>query len=301
VTICPCCGFRFEGNLRNGCEGCGARSVGEPLPKPERELPAYGRPLLLALAGLVMVAGFLAETIVALLKNVPLSFGFWDWIAAGETAAWQLKWIAIPISLLVVLGGRRIYLTMMQTPARFVGLRTARRSLLASALVSVVVVTLIGITVPARLRQRRMRIEAGINARAYTLSRAQLEYKALHGTIATDLVKDLSELPDPDGSIAAALVDIDPAGYQPRGADIAVLPKGKSRTLPGAALRNASFSTEEVPAGELSFTNYELRLAGEDRLMNTDDDLLIRDGTVLKASEVKDAVPVRVPVRAGKR
>ncbi len=300
MTICPCCGFRFEGDLRNGCEGCGARSVGEPLPKPERELPAYGRSLLLTVAGIVMVVGFLAETVASLFKNAPLSLGFSDWIAAGETAAWQLKWVVIPVTALVLLGGRRIHNSMTQDPARFVGLGIARRSLLASALVSVVMVTLIGVTVPARLRQRRMRIEAGVNARAYTLIRAQLEYRNLHGTIATDLVKDLSELPDHDGSIAAALVDVDPAGYQPR-ADIAVLPKGNGRALPGGALKNASISTVEAPAGGLSFTNYELRLAGEDKLMNTADDLIIRDGIVLKASEVKDALPVRTPTRAGKR
>jgi hypothetical protein len=302
VTICPCCGFRFEGDLRNGCEGCGARSVGDPLPKPEIELPAYGRSLLIAVVSTAIVLGFLIQTIFALAKNVPLSFGFWSWVAAGETAAWQLKWLVIPITLQVLLGGRRIYRSMTLTPSRFVGIKIARRSLLASAFVSVLIVTLIGITVPSRLRQRRMRIEAGINARAYTLIRAQLEYRALHDTIATDLVKDLGSLSDPDGSIAAALADIDPdnSGYQPR-ADIAVLPKSKSRTLPGAALKNASVTSEDPQAGGLSFTNYELRLAGEDKLMNTADDLIIRDGIIRKASEVKDAIPVRPPARAGKR
>jgi hypothetical protein len=63
VTICPCCGFKFEGHLSNGCKGCGARSVGEPLPRPEFELPAYGRPLLLVITGALMVIGFLVETI----------------------------------------------------------------------------------------------------------------------------------------------------------------------------------------------------------------------------------------------
>jgi len=305
VIICPCCGFRFEGDLRKGCEGCGARSVGNPLPKPDHELPAYGRPLLLAATGTVMVLAFLAQTVIALVKHVPFSFGFWDWIAAAETAAWHLKWISIPITFVVLWGGRRIYRSMLQAPERFVGLKVARRGLLASALVSLLIATLIVITVPARLRQRRMSIEAGLNARAYTLIRAQLEYQARYGAVATE-IKDLKDLPDPDGSIAAALADVDPAGYQPRGADVAVLPTEKGRRLRGAAIRNASVSSlaEDQPAGGLSssLTNYDLLLPGEDKVLRTDDDLLIRDGVIYKASEVKDApIPVRPTVRTGKR
>src|SRR5262245_60845992 len=130
-VICPCCGFRFEGNLRGGCHGCGARSVGDPLPKPENELPAYGRSLLLTAAGGVMVLGFLTQTIQALFKDRPVSFGFWSWIAAGETAAWRLKWIAIPVTVMVLWGGKLIYQSMLDTPERFVGMKSARRGLVA--------------------------------------------------------------------------------------------------------------------------------------------------------------------------
>ncbi|MDQ2856554.1 MAG: hypothetical protein M3R68_09515 [Acidobacteriota bacterium] len=302
MTICPCCGFRFEGDLRKGCEGCGARSVGDPLPKPEHELPAYGRTLLLAVAGTVMVLGFLAQTIVAMVKSSPLSLGFWDWIAASETAAWQLKWIAIPVTLVVLLGGRRIYRLMMRTPTRFVGMRIAQRSLLASAFVSVLMLTLIGVTVPARLRQRQMKIEAGVNAHLYRLARAQMEYQSLHGAVVTEL-RDLRDLPDPDGSIAAALNVVDPNGYTPR-ADVAVVPSEKGRPLTGAAIRKASVSSpaEDQQAGGMGFTNYELRLAGEDKIMNTADDLILRDGVIHEAAGLKDAaVPVRTPARSNKR
>src|SRR3982750_1853999 len=221
VTICPCCGFRFEGNLREGCTECHARSVGEPLPKPEFELPAYGRPLLLTITGILMVLGFAVETVIALAQNSPVKFGFWDFMAAGETAAWRLKLIAIPITLVVLGGGLRIYRSMRRTPSRFVGMSMARRGLLASASVAGLILMLIGITIPERLRQRQWSVEANINAKAYTIVRAQLEYQALHGTVAVD-IRDLYELPDQDGSIAAALRDVDPAGYQPR-ADIAVI------------------------------------------------------------------------------
>lgn len=288
MIICPCCGFRFEGDLREGCKGCGARSVGEPLPKPEHELPAYGRPLLLVIIATAMVLGFLAQTILALAKNVPFSFGFWDWIAAAETAAWRLKWISIPITFVVLWSGRRIYRTMMLTPERFVGHKAARRGLLTCAFVSLLILTLIGITVPARLRQRQMSIEAGNNAQLHTIARAQLEYSALHGMVASDFMNDLKTLPDPDGSIAAALMNLDQSDYKTHGADVAVV-KPKQRTLSGAVLRNAADSSanEDLPVGGLP-TSYELRLPGADKVLDTDDDAILRDGVIMTVAEAKE-------------
>ena len=288
MTICPCCGFRFEGDLRNGCESCGACSVGDPLPKPERELPAYGRSLLLVIMGTLMVLGLLVETIIALAERSPLSFGLSSWLAAGETAAWRLKWVAIPVMFVVLWSSRRIYQSIRKTPERFVGLANARRGLAASALVALTFATLIGVTVPARLQQRQISLQAAAQAQAYTVARAQLQYQALHGMIATDIINDLKELPDPDGSIAAALANLDPSGYKTHGADVAVV-KPKQRTLPGAVLRNASVSTtnEDPPVGGLS-TNYELRFPGEDKILDTDDDLILRDGVILTVAEAKE-------------
>jgi hypothetical protein len=72
--------------------------------------------------------------------------------------------------------------------------------------------------------------------------------------------------------------------------------------LPGAALKNASLSTpEEPPSGGLAFTNYDLPLPGEDGIYGTEDDLILRDGVVMKASEVKEATPrANAPTRASK-
>ena len=108
MTICPCCGFKFEGDLRDGCESCGARAVGSPLPRPERELPAYGRTLLLVVTGTLVSLGFLVQTIIAFAERTPLSFGFWSWMAAGETAAWRIKWIAIPVMFVLSVGAASI-------------------------------------------------------------------------------------------------------------------------------------------------------------------------------------------------
>src|SRR4029077_16946662 len=118
----------------------------------------------------------------------------------------------------------------------------ARRGLMASALVSLLIATLIGITVPARLRQRRDGIEAAGYARLHTIERAQLEYFALHGTIpSSNNLNDLRELPDLDGSIAAALKDKDPAFYK-TSSDVAAA-NTQRRPLSGVTLRKVSLSS----------------------------------------------------------
>jgi hypothetical protein len=296
VTICPCCGFKFEGTLSQGCTSCGACSVGEALPKPEHELPSYGRSLLLAVTGCLMVLVFLTQTVIALVQRAPsvtsklalfsvLPLDFWSWVAAGQTAAWRLKWIALPLTIVVLSGSLKIYRSMLKSPARFCGLRYARTGLVASALVPVLIAVLIGVTVPERLRQRQDGLQAASYAMGYRVARAQLEYNARFGTLPAEL-NDLRRLPDPDGSIAAALSILDPSTYKPS-ADLAALPKQKSRNLRGAVIRNASLdtATDDLPGEGLSFTNYELRLPGADKLMGTEDDLIVKDGVINKASE----------------
>jgi len=289
LTICPCCGFKFEGNLIEGCKACSARAVGEPLPKPEHELPGYGRSLLVSITGVLMLLALLIETVIALAKRVPLSFGFWSWISAGETAAWRLKGIGFPVSLLVLWSSRKIYRSIMQAPTRFCGRRFARAGLTAATAVPLMIAVLIAVTVPERLRQRQLSIEAAAQVPGYTLERAFFEYRMRYGKIPGNLF-DLRLLPDPDGSIATALSPYDSinvsTAYKPS-ADVAALPRQKPRPLRGAVIRNASVSSvgDDTLSDGLSFTNYELRLPGPDKLMGTDDDLLLRDGVIKKASE----------------
>lgn len=297
MTICPCCGFEFEGSLSEGCAACGACSVGEALPKPEHELPSYGRSLALTVFGSLMVLVFLSQVVIAAMAKTPggvkptlalssiIPTDFWSWSAAGETAAWRLKWIAIPVTIVVLWGARKIYRSMLETPERFCGLNYARNGLLASAMVPLTIAILIGVTVPERLRQRQDGIEAGFRAQGYRIDRALLQYREQFATLPSDL-KDLARLPDPDGSITSALQSIDASGYK-TSADLAVLPKRKPGTLRGAVIRNASLSTasDDVPGDGVSFTNYELRLPGADKVVGTEDDLLLRDGIITKASE----------------
>lgn len=234
-----------------------------------------------------MVIVFVTQTVIALLSRPPLSFGFWSWVAAAQTAAWRLKWIALPVTIVVLWGGRKIYRSMLQEPERFWGLRYARCGLVASATIPVLIAVLIGVTVPKRLEYRQLGIEARIKVVGYTYDRAFLEYRARYGRLPDDM-NDLRQLPDPDGSIAAALNNFKPewfaTAYKPTTAEVAA--KQKPVTLRGTVIRNASLNSADEPLSEgVSFTNYTLRLPGEDNLMDTDDDWIVRDGIVSRAAE----------------
>lgn len=269
---------------RDGCSACGAQAVGPALSRPVRELPSYGRSLFVGVTGGVMLATFLVSTVIALFERGPASFGFWTIMGAAETAAWRLKWVAIPATIFAVWTGVLVCRSIRRNPQRFLWARVARGGLLSAVSVAVLIATLIGITVPERLRQIELRQEASIYAQGYTIQRALLDYRARYGTLPATL-DELRRLPDADGSIAAALVGMDSGAYSP-GAELAALPKKKSRSLRGSALRNASMrTTDDAPEGGLSFTRYELRLPGPDNKLGTEDDWAMRDGVITKPVE----------------
>jgi hypothetical protein len=294
VTICPCCGFKSDAELSAGCAACGACPVGEALPKPEHELPSYGRSLVLTIFGALLGLVFLTQTLsalaqtsgrgaksnLALLSMIPVDWH--PWLAAAETAAWRLKWVAIPVTILVFWFGRKLYHSVMDSPDRFCMLRYARRGYIASMAFPFVILLFIGITVPDRLTQRQIGIEAGLNAQAYRIDRAMVEYRVSFGTL-PDSISDLNRLPDADHSLAVALRNLDGSGYRPS-AELAAVPKQKQQKLRGAVIRNASISgADESITDRLSFTNYELLLPGADKVLGTEDDLILRDGIVKAA------------------
>jgi hypothetical protein len=207
------------------------------------------------------------------------------WLAAGETAAWRLKWVMIPITVLVLFGSRKLYRSILTEPLRFCGQRYARNGYVAAAMIPLLILILIGVTVPERLRQRQLGIAAGINAQVYRIDRGLDEYREKFGTLPSDL-KDLSRLPDADGSLASALKKIDASGYTVN-SEVAAVPMKKPRPLRGAVILNASVAPagDEALSGGLSFTNYELSLPGPDNLKGTEDDLIVRDGVTYKVSE----------------
>ena len=286
MTICPCCGFKFVGALSNGCRQCGARAVGEPLPRPAHELPSYGRALVLAIGGSLTVILFLTQTLIAMFQRPALSLGFWSWVAAGQTAAWRMKWVAIPLFIITAWLGRKLYRSIKLQPERFCGLKHARRGMLASSLVIFVIALLIGITVPARLEHRRLAGEAHFRAQWHTIEAATLEYNERYQSYPANL-QDLQErIPDPYGALAEAIRDLGPNSYRPS-ADFAAVSAEKP-SLRGVPMRKASLSsaTDDTPTVSLAFTKFELQLPGEDKILGTDDDWIGSNGVLKRISEV---------------
>ncbi len=309
MTICPCCGYRFSGAMSDGCRSCGSVPVGEALPRPDHELPSYGRSLLVCVIGSVMVLVFLIQTVIALLKNAPTSGfwswissqGFWSWVAAAETAAWRLKWIAIPITIVGLWGSRKLYRSMLETPSRFSGLGFARGGLVASAFVTVLIAVLIGVTVPTRLEHRKWGIEAGALGRGRRLDRALRDYHATNKTLPDNPIERLKSLPDPDGSIAEAMKGMDWSTYKASTA-VAALPAPKTNSLRGAVIRRASSNTvDDVSPEGVAFDTYELTLPGVDGTMGTEDDLIMKDGFIELASEVARKTKARATSAAATR
>ncbi len=288
TVVCPCCGHEFAGDLYEGCAACGARAVGEPLSRPLRELPSYIPAFLSCAIGILLLAILAVCTITALLEHDSLSRinfpSLSSLIAAAETAAWRLKYLALPACAIALFMGLRIYARVRRFPLRFAGKGMAHTGLAASALVGLMIATLIGVTVPERLRRRELGIRAASNVHLWVLNRALVQYRALHGTFPTEFFSSLRSLPDKDGSIAAALAIADPGGYKPTSVQ-ARLPK-RLRSLRGAALRTISATNiNDLPDEGLTFTNYELTLPGPDKILGTPDDVTMRDGVILVLSK----------------
>jgi competence protein ComGC len=238
-------------------------------------------------AGSLTVLLFLTQTVVAVFTKKMDPFGFWSWIAAGQTAAWRLKWVSIPLLIVTVWLGRKLYRSIKMNQEKFCGLKHARRGLFASSFVVFLIALLIGVTVPERLRQRQRAKDAAHQAYYHRFERAVLEYQVRYKTLPADL-KDLqARIPDPYGELAEALKHIHPAGYRPS-ADFAAVAGQKSTSLRGVAIRKTSMSsaTDDTPSGGLAFTTYELQIPGEDGILGTEDDWVAENGILKRVIDV---------------
>ena len=239
------------------------------------------------MTGSLIILVFVVQTLVAMVQRGTGWFEFWSWVAAAETAARRVKLISIPVMIVVLWFGLKLYRAISLQPERFCGLRYARHGLLASATVAFLIALLIGVTVPERLRQRQYAKDAAIKSDYYTFEAAAMEYRLRYQTFPADF-KDLRDrVPDPYGTLAAALKNLDPNGYAPHG-EIAEVTPEKSRSLRGAVVRKASLTTptdDAAPSG-LAFTKFELRLPGEDKILGNDDDWIGRDGSVIRYSDI---------------
>ena len=295
MTICPCCGERLEGELGDGCAACGARPVGPPLARPERELPSYGHAFAVCAAGLLMLGALAAATAAALLDFEEFSPDAETLLRAAETAAWRLRWTALPAGL--VLTGLCAWLRarMRREPARFVGHGHARAGLALTGAVALLLAALVGVTVPERLRMRELARRAAENAVLYETDLALARYRKRFGTYPAALT-DLRRLEDPDGSVARLLAVVAPGEYRPE-ADLASLNAGRGKARGRrrvSALPARAAGADDMPDAGLSLTSYGLTLPGRDQILGTGDDLHIRDGRITDAPR-PSASPATTP------
>jgi hypothetical protein len=110
-------------------------------------------------------------------------------------------------------------------------------------------------------------------------------------------VKELRSLPDPDGSLAEALKYIDQEPYRyALQAKVASAPGKSKPSVRPVALRNANGPSNPEPLG-VSLNSYDLFLPSEHRWFASDDDYIMRDGVIYKASdpEVRSSITRRIP------
>lgn len=289
MNICPCCGSRTSGELlTEACSSCGARAVGPPLARPEKELPSYLSALGVGAGGALLITVFLCDTLLALYARQPFSLEFWNAVAAAEIAAWRLKWIALPLSFAVIWAGARTGAKIVREPARFAGLRLVNVGCKMSVLLAVGLTVLVGLTIPERLRQRENSIQAARDVEGYEAIKVLYEYRMRYNSFPASPEDLRNKLPDPDGSVARLVARMSADAYEPQSA-IAALPPSSAKTrarrgnvpLRPIALRTAN--VEDIAGEAISFTNYKLRLPGKDKKLGTEDDLMIRDGMIIPA------------------
>jgi hypothetical protein len=274
--------------------------VGPPLARPEFELPSYGHAFAVCAAGLLMLAAFAAATLGALLGFEEFSADAKTLLRAAETAAWRLKWTALPAGFLLTGLCAWLRARMRREPARFVGHRHARAGLALTGAVALLLAALVGVTVPERLRMRELAWRAADNAVLYETDLALARYRKRFGTYPAALT-DLRRLEDPDGSVARLLAVVAPGEYRPE-ADVASLSAGRVKARGRrrvSALPARAAGADDIPDAGLSLTSYGLTLPGRDKILGTDDDLHIRDGRITDAPRT-GASPATTATRAAR-
>jgi hypothetical protein len=306
LNICPCCGAKTDGDLlTTACRACGAHAVGPPLARPEKELPSYLSALGVGASGALLVVVFLIKTLLSLLEQKPVAFDFWNVVAAGETAAWRLTWLALPLSLAVIWASARVSARIAREPSRYTGFRLADAGFKLSVVLAVGLTVLVGLTIPERLRQRERGIEAAKNVEGYEAIKVLYEYRARFNSFPAT-AEDLQKLPDPDGAVARLMASMRSEAYEPQSAIAALPPATAKASAPRAAanvpIRPVALRTAiggDVAGEALSFTNYKLRLPGKDNTLGTEDDLMIRDGMIVPAPPLPQT-PSRTGATGGK-
>lgn len=282
MITCPCCGSSSETEF-DKCAKCGAEPVGPPLVAPVEALPSFGLAAAACAGSALALATLLVATVGAVSEQKAiLTANFGEWLTGAEIAAWRLKYVLLPATLGSIWMSWRAYARARREPRRWAGRRLGLGALGVASVSLIFAATLIGVTVPARLEKRELVRALERQVPLSSFHRMVTQYRVRYGTLPAD-VSDLRKLPDPDRSIEALLAQIPAGAYSASAEKASLRPPIRSRKLRGGvrlqpiALGRGK-SVDDLDGETISFTNYVLRLPGEDNLPNTSDDVILRDG-----------------------
>jgi len=258
--------------------------VGPPLPPPDTELPLVGRTLFIGVAGLLLALASLGAVATELgrrghlLPRDPTEF-----ISAATTAMWRAKYLLLPLSLAVFWACSVLRRRVQREPHRFLWRRFALVGHATAGLVFVANLAFTALFIPELIEQRRLAREAAVQSMLYGTHRMLLEYKARYGTYPASL-DDLRRLPDPQGTNAKLLAQLEMANYVPSSVQAARMER--QRPVRRARLRQVAVraDTDAAPVDGLetvSFTDYELLWPGPDGIYGTEDDRSIKNGVIV--------------------
>jgi type II secretory pathway pseudopilin PulG len=249
--LCPCCGDRIQLGARS-CS-CGARIVGKPLDQPPIKVRRFG-PAITSVASLGL----------AIASSLLFSY-----------------WMALSGIVVALVAHRAIRLAKRE-PDLYAGQAAAATVFAITLLAGIGASIYFAAHIPDYIQQRRLRQEAATRAAMLHLAGLLEEYKSKHGSYPTNieaLKKEVNE-PLPLDYWEKSL------RYQSYTEAIAAREVG----APDHIKRRLSGESDELEVGGITFNNFELRSAGPDGKMGTDDDIIMRDGIFFTSSEIKKAI-----------
>jgi hypothetical protein len=284
LMVCPCCGLK-RAIESLGCDHCGARRVGDPLPAPDLLKPRLGAAFTAFGCALLIVLAFAAVWLLG--NDLKVARVLLVWAIGDGTEftrrlieadrdlpiyriftydayrlAFFLSFGLIPLSLAGMWLARRALRLARREPMRFGGLKLARASLALSMFLFLSFSAAAISSIPRALKQGEAKRIAETNARLYQLHGALTRYYREHGT------------------------------YPPRMDDL--LQEEIEKRLPTVDYwdQAITYVTSSVVAskGSVPFSNYELRSPGPDGIHDTADDIVMRDG-VIEPVSAETALP----------
>lgn len=249
--LCPCCGDEF-GHEASQC-GCGARFVGSPLDHEPVRVQQFGPLMIAVLLFLTVIGASLVLT---------------KWMAlAGIIAIWA-AWRAMRLA--------------RSKPEDYGGYRTATVLLVITA-TSGAVASGFGIAyIPKYFDNLEIRQQAGNEAIIRHFQGMIEEHKLANGSYPDSEKFPPSSMPKDYWGNPLVYVSISEVGS----AAVASSDPAE-KTSSEAPRRTLRRESERRGVTGVPFTNFTLKSAGPDGKMDTEDDMVMRDGVFVTNTEVK--------------